>query len=117
MSSNIRISAICVYCNSDFIAKTTITKCCSNHCAKRHYKIKKREEKLRQASIQDVVVASDSQNKEGELLARVNSREILSLREAAFFLGVSQLTIRRWLKAKKFVRLKSAGSTFLTKRA
>jgi hypothetical protein len=39
MSSNIKIVKISEYCNHEFIAKTTTTKCCSDNCSKRFYKI------------------------------------------------------------------------------
>jgi len=46
MSSNIRIEKTCLYCAEFFIAKTTVTKYCSDNCAKRAYKKRKRQEKL-----------------------------------------------------------------------
>ena len=46
MSSNIRISKICQHCGQEFVAKTTVTKFCSDNCAKRNYKKRKREEKI-----------------------------------------------------------------------
>jgi len=45
MSSNIEIERICQHCDKDFIAKTTVTKYCSDDCAKRAYKARKRAEK------------------------------------------------------------------------
>jgi hypothetical protein len=35
MSSNLRIVKICEYCKQEFIARTTVTQCCSDACAKR----------------------------------------------------------------------------------
>ena len=46
MSSNIEIERICQHCNKDFIAKTTVTRYCSDDCAKRAYKARKRAEKI-----------------------------------------------------------------------
>jgi len=51
MSSNIRIVKICEYCKKEFIAKTTVTQCCSDDCAKRFYKLKKRDRKISQAEL------------------------------------------------------------------
>jgi hypothetical protein len=47
MSSNIRITRVCQYCGYEFEAKTTVTKYCSELCAKRNYKARKKEEKAK----------------------------------------------------------------------
>ncbi|HEY4937191.1 MAG TPA: hypothetical protein VII44_11450, partial [Puia sp.] len=44
MSSNIRLKKVCQHCGNLFTAKTTVTKFCSDDCAKRNYKKRKREE-------------------------------------------------------------------------
>ena len=46
MSSNIRVPKICQHCGTEFIAKTTVTKFCTDNCAKRAYKVRKRNEKI-----------------------------------------------------------------------
>ena len=46
MSSNIRINRICQFCGKEFEARTTVTKTCSDHCAKRLYKQKQKEKKI-----------------------------------------------------------------------
>ncbi|MFL0131990.1 hypothetical protein [Tenacibaculum maritimum] len=46
MSSNIRIEKKCFFCGTTFIARTTVTKHCSNSCAKKAYKARKRKEKI-----------------------------------------------------------------------
>ena len=51
MSSNIKILKICEYCSKEFIAKKTTTKCCSDDCAKRYYKLNKRNDKIAQAEL------------------------------------------------------------------
>ncbi len=52
MSSNIRISRICQYCQREFEARTTVTKCCSDNCAKRLYKQKQKEEKVQASNVE-----------------------------------------------------------------
>ena len=46
MSSNIRVQRICQFCGKEFTARTTVTKYCSDVCAKRAYKARKRTEKV-----------------------------------------------------------------------
>ena len=47
MSSNIRVSRICQFCEKEFIARTTVTKFCSHKCNSKAYKMKKRNEKVK----------------------------------------------------------------------
>jgi len=52
MSSNLRIVKICEYCKQEFIARTTVTQCCSDPCAKRFYKVKQREKAIHHPDVQ-----------------------------------------------------------------
>jgi hypothetical protein len=49
MTSTIRISRKCIYCNIEYIAKTIHTKYCSHTCNRRDYKQHKRIEKIEKA--------------------------------------------------------------------
>ena len=50
MSSNIRIQRVCQFCNTEFEARKTTTKTCSDHCAKMLYKAKKRDAKIEESN-------------------------------------------------------------------
>lgn len=86
MSSNIRITRVCEFCGNDFEAKTTVTKCCSDYCAKRAYKARKKAEKVK-ASSEEVK----------EIKARpiedIKAKEFLTVRDAAKLLNCSRQTI------------------------
>ena len=99
MSSNIRIEKTCLYCGETFIAKTTVTKHCSNNCAKKAYKKRKRQEKLQTVDISPSVVSENG----------VQSKNFLSIQDACKLLGTSRWTIyrmidRKQLKSAKFGR-------------
>lgn len=73
-------------CGKDFIAKTTVTKCCSDTCAKKAYKARKKAAKI------------DASNKEVEQIkARpiedIKVKEFLTVRDAARLLNCSRQTI------------------------
>jgi hypothetical protein len=51
MSSNLRIVKICAFCKQEFIARKTTAEICSDPCAKRFYKEKKRLEEMAQANL------------------------------------------------------------------
>jgi hypothetical protein len=50
MSTHIKIERVCLYCSHKFIAKTTTTKYCSHRCNQRHYKLLKKEEKIKKVN-------------------------------------------------------------------
>ncbi len=105
MSSNIRIKKVCQHCNKLFTAKTTVTKYCSDTCAKKAYKIRMKEIK---------VVASNNQTK-NEMLQTISTsrnedkrviKELVSIKELTVIVGLSESTLFRLIKDKKFPRLK-----------
>ena len=51
MSSNLQIPKGCQHCGNSFVARTTVTKYCGDTCAKRAYKKRKRNEKIKAALV------------------------------------------------------------------
>jgi len=96
MSSNIRIEKTCLHCGEIFIAKTTVTKYCSDNCAKRAYKKRKRQEKLQ---------AVDTSSSLSIPEHSIKTKDFLSIQEACKLLGTSRWTIYRMIDRKQ---LKSA---------
>ena len=91
MSSNMRIPKICQHCGSDFIAKTTVTQYCSENCAKRAYKKRKRQEKV------DAIPTLPEQ-KIAHTSSTVSDKEFLSIKETCQLLGASRMTLYRQIK-------------------
>jgi excisionase family DNA binding protein len=108
MSSNIRVVRICQYCKNEFEARTTVTKTCSDACAKRLYKQKQKQEK---------VLASDIEMKTLLLrpITELQTKDFLSISEACLLIGVSRRTIYR-LIANQVIKVGKAGSRTLIKR-
>jgi len=82
MSSNIRITRICQYCCKEFIAKTTVTKCCSDYCAKRLYKQKQKEIKIQKSD-------SETSLTKNEFVDIIKSKEFLTVRDMSRLLSCS----------------------------
>jgi excisionase family DNA binding protein len=95
MSSNIRIKKNCQLCNSEFIAKTTVTKYCGDHCAKLAYKARKRAEKIKNSKNP----AAKTQSKKSEL-SDIQQKDYLTVKEASLLLGCSSKTIYRMVSKK-----------------
>lgn len=91
MSSNIRIERTCEYCGQLFIARTTVTRCCSTDCAKRAYKKRKREEKIQHAA--EPTNTTDN--------ARLSDKEFLSIKDTCQLIGASRWTIYRMIEQKQ----------------
>lgn len=94
MSSNIQIQRICQYCGKEFTAKTTVTQHCSDYCAKRAYKARKRAEKI------------DKSNKETlkikiQPIEELKAKEVLTVKDVAQLLGCSVRTAYRLIKDEK----------------
>jgi excisionase family DNA binding protein len=88
MSSNIYIQRICEHCNKEFTARTTVTKYCSNDCAKRAYKARKRAEKINKSAIETERIFSKP-------IEDLKAKEFLSVKEVAKLLGCSTRTAYR----------------------
>lgn len=85
MSSNIQVQRICQFCNQEFTARTTVTKYCSDVCAKRAYKARKKEEKIQSSNKQTVKVKLKS-------IDELKAKEFLTVKEVAQLLNCSVRT-------------------------
>ena len=109
MSSNIKIPKFCQYCGQAFVAQTTTTRYCSKTCNSRHYKQKKREEKVQAALQQEMNTPSHMEQMQTlqtlpiKVGNHVNLREkeFLSVQEAADLVGASRWTIQRMIKREQ----------------
>ena len=91
-----QIVKICEYCSKEFIAKKTTTKCCSDDCAKRFYKLNKRNDKIAQAELKTEIKRQPKDFITEDELKVIQAKQYLTLKEAAVLLNISPLTLRRW---------------------
>jgi excisionase family DNA binding protein len=117
MSSNIRIVKTCEFCKNAFVAKTTVTQCCSDDCAKRLYKQKIRNSMISQAVLKTEIKRKPEAYITSEKLQLINEKEILDLKEAAMLLNVSPLTLRRWVLSGKYQSHKAGKKHLFAKTA
>jgi excisionase family DNA binding protein len=90
MSSNIQIQKTCQHCGKRFLARTTVTKYCSDVCAKRAYKLRLRTQSVEQTIKKDI--------EENILSKEKVQKEYLSIDEACGLIGVSRWTIYRLIE-------------------
>lgn len=88
MSSNIRINKICLQCGTEFEAKKTTTRTCSDNCAKKYYKARQRSEKIE---------ASNRETLHTRLkpIEDLKAKEFLTVRDVAALLNSSLRTVYR----------------------
>jgi excisionase family DNA binding protein len=90
MSSNIKLQKTCHHCGNQFTAKTTVTKFCSDDCAKRAYKIRKREEKIQSAIQREVERKAYDPT--------ICAKEFLTIDEVCQLVSASRWTIYRLIE-------------------
>ena len=96
-----QIVKICEYCSNEFIARKTTTKYCSDECAKRFYKLKKRNDMINQAELKTEIRRRPKAFITEEQIKVIQAKRYLTLIEAALLFNVSPLTLRRWTLAGK----------------
>jgi excisionase family DNA binding protein len=101
-----QIVKVCQSCGREFIARTTVTACCSDPCAKKYYKEKKRREKIASANLKTEIQRKPELFVTEEQIRAIQAKELLDLKEAALLLNVSPLTLRRWVLSGKMVSVK-----------
>jgi predicted DNA-binding transcriptional regulator AlpA len=106
MSSNLRIKKVCEQCGKVFIAKTTVTKCCSDPCAKKYYKAQKRQTK---------VEASNEQTKEqlrpvATLVPAISrpdfTEDLINIQTLSAATGISRASLFRLMQDDAFPKLR-----------
>lgn len=97
MSSNIRINRICKHCREVFVAKTFKTQFCSHSCNSKDYK---KREKIRRMEEFKEEYKSDLKNSKSQSMnmEELKSKIYLSIAEVCLLVGMSDSTIRKFVK-------------------
>ena len=100
-----RYTRICAFCGKEFIAQKSCTKYCSHQCSQRAYKARHR------AMNRKVVVERDQE----QIIAEYSKKEVVSIREAISYLGISRSTLFRYIRSGLVPSMK-IGATVRLKR-
>ncbi len=108
MSSNIRLKKICVSCGQLFIAKTAVTKCCSDACAKALYKKRLRDQKLAaaQSANKDEVTSAAVSASTNIANNKEEEKELIDITALSSLTGLSERTLFRLIKDPLFPKFK-----------
>lgn len=94
MSSNIKLDRVCQHCSKDFIAKTTVTRYCSDDCAKKAYKARKRAEKIG-------VSVAETQQIKNMPIEDLKTREFLTVMQVSKLIGCSKQNVYKLINTGK----------------
>ena len=99
MSSNISVIKVCKYCNTEFVARTNVTKFCGKKCTDFAYRQKKKQEEAQRDydSLKILTVKP---------IVTINEKEYLSLTEACKLLSISRTSLWRAIKKKEIHGIK-----------
>lgn len=109
MGSNIRISKICQFCNSEFTAKTIKTKFCSLTCGSKNYK-KRSNEKKKEARRQEMKFMHAAG------IEQLEKFEIFTIDQACLLMGISRRTLYRVISRNE-IAIRKVGAKTLINRA
>ncbi|VTQ00269.1 Predicted transcriptional regulator [Sphingobacterium daejeonense] len=98
MSSNIQVTRICQHCSKEFIAKTTVTRFCSDLCAKRNYKLRQKLEKINSS---DIETANQRIKVTPNNVKDITSKEYLSVTEVGQLIGCSRQNVYKLINTGK----------------
>lgn len=115
MSSKLQIPKICQHCGNSFIARTTVTKYCGDNCAKRAYKKRKRDEKIKASIEETKQQVQGLQSLQTVQSPDILSKQFLSVQEAANLLGASRWTIQRMIKRDQLKSAKLGRRTIIAR--
>ena len=83
MSTNIKITRICEFCQNEFTAKTTKTQYCSLKCSSRAYKARTRKSKIDESNRQTEIARHPH-------LEAVKTKDFLSVKLGRLLFGISR---------------------------
>lgn len=106
MSSNIRVTRICLHCDASFTAKTTVTKYCSDRCSKRAYKARIKDDKIKKSDSETTVIAAARAD-------QLKGKEFLSVVETASLTGISVRTVQRLIECGSLKATKLGSRTII----
>jgi predicted DNA-binding transcriptional regulator AlpA len=115
MSSNMSLKKICQHCGDVFTAKTTVTKFCSDDCAKKNYKLRKKQEAIasRNNATQKIILA-EQKNKRDKIA--FDEQELIDIKVLSAVTSIGERTLYRIVKDKEFPKIKIGRSLLFHKR-
>jgi excisionase family DNA binding protein len=110
MSSNLRLKRVCEHCKRVFTAKTTVTKFCSDECAKKNYKLRQKTAAISESNEQTKQKITSAPSSSGNGTITVDQMEIVDITTLCAITTIGERTMYRLIKDQDFPKLKIGGS-------
>lgn len=94
MSSNIKVQRICQHCDTEFTARTTVTKYCSHRCGSAANKTMKRAEKVKESNIETKQIKTKP-------IEELKAKEFLSVSDVSKLIGCSRQNVYKLINTGK----------------
>jgi predicted DNA-binding transcriptional regulator AlpA len=115
MSSNMSLKKICQHCGNVFTAKTTVTKFCSDDCAKKNYKLRKKQEAIASSNSEtQKIILSEPKVERNKIV--VDEQELIDIKVLSAVTSIGERTLYRIVKDKEFPKIKIGRSLLFHKR-
>jgi predicted DNA-binding transcriptional regulator AlpA len=115
MSSNMSLKKICQHCGNVFTAKTTVTKFCSDDCAKKNYKLRKKQEAIASSNIEtQKIILAEPKVKRDKIV--IDEQELIDIKVLSAVTSIGERTLYRIVKDNEFPKIKIGRSLLFHKR-
>lgn len=115
MSSNMSLKKICQHCGNVFTAKTTVTKFCSDDCAKKNYKLRKKQKAIASSNSEtQKIILSEPKIKRDKIV--VDEQELIDIKVLSAVTSIGERTLYRIVKDKEFPKIKIGRSLLFHKK-
>jgi predicted DNA-binding transcriptional regulator AlpA len=115
MSSNMSLKKICQHCGNVFTAKTTVTKFCSDDCAKKNYKLRKKKEAIASSNSEtQKIILAEPKVKRDKIV--IDEQELIDIKVLSAVTSIGERTLYRIVKDKEFPKIKIGRSLLFHKR-
>jgi excisionase family DNA binding protein len=94
MSSNIKVQRICQHCGTEFTARTTVTKYCSDRCSKAAYKARMRAEKVQKSNTETKQIKTKP-------IEELKAKEFLTVSDVSKLVGCSRQNVYKLINTGK----------------
>ena len=101
-----RIKKVCQHCGDVFTAQTTTTKYCSLQCAQRAYKKRVKEDKIDESAKKTRADLLVQHQPSGNNATSQVMKELVNIKELSVITSLSERTLFRLIKDKKFPKMK-----------
>jgi predicted DNA-binding transcriptional regulator AlpA len=115
MSSNMLLKKVCQHCGNVFTAKTTVTKFCSDDCAKKNYKLRKKQEAIFTSNNDtQKIILTEPKIKREKIVT--DEQELIDIKVLSAVTSIGERTLYRIVKDKEFPKIKIGRSLLFHKR-